>query len=146
SGPSSERIVRPWAARRSARADPPFRTLTFSPLPAKSPYARCVPPLARRRPAHPRSPDPDPPHAPAPPQEAGHGLPGPGRLLRQLHPPLRPPLLPLPPRRAPAHRPAPDLQRTRQDPLGLRPPRPPARGPHMAGRTPAPQGPAPRDP
>src|SRR5262249_9534885 len=63
-----------------------------------------------------------------------------------LHPPLRSPLLPLPPRRTPAYRPAPHLQRTRQDPLGLCPPRTPPRGPLMAGRTPPPQATAPRDP
>src|SRR5581483_476936 len=65
---------------------------------------------------------------------------------RHLRPPLRPPLLPLPPRRPPPHRPAPHPQGARQDPLRLRPQGVAPRGPHRARRTQAPQGPAPRGP
>src|SRR5262245_10288055 len=100
----------------------------------------------RRPHAHPQPPDLPAPYAPGPPQPAGHHLAGPGRQLRPVHPPLRPPLLPLPSRRPPAHRPTSHLQGERQDPFRLRPQAPAARGPHMARRTPAPQAPAPRDP
>src|SRR5437588_1156417 len=100
----------------------------------------------RRPHAHPRPPHLHPPHAPIPPQEARDCVAHPRRLLRHLHPPLRPPLLSLPPRRPPAHRPAPDLQRSRQDAVGLRPQRPTPGGPLMAGRTQAPQTPPPRYP
>src|SRR5438045_3880461 len=78
-------------------------------------------PFSRRCPAPPRPPHLHPAHAPPPPQEAGHVLPPPGRLVRHLPPPLRPPFLPLPPRRPLAHRPTPDLQGRRPDTHGLRP-------------------------
>src|SRR5262249_44518224 len=105
-----------------------------------------IPALFRSLHAPPSPPHFHPPHAPAPPQTARHLLTSPHRLLRHLHPPLRPALLPLPPRRTTPYRPALDLQRTRQDPVGLRPQRLAPRGPLMARRTPAPQTPPQGDP
>src|SRR5581483_4875572 len=94
--------------------------------------APAIPSRSRRPHAHPPPPQLRPRHAAGPPQEAGHHFPRAGRHLRRLRPPLRPPLLPLPPRRPPPHRPAPHPQGARQDPLRLRPQGVAPRGPHRA--------------
>src|SRR5205085_206117 len=85
-------------------------------------------------------------HAASPAQAPRDPVPRARRFLRHLHAPLRPTLLPLSPRRAVAHRPAPHLQGARQDPLRLRPQGTAPRGPHMARRAQAPQEAAARDP
>src|SRR5262245_46375806 len=109
-------------------------------------YAWQISPRSWRSYARPPPPELPSPDVAGPSEEAGHYLPGPGGYLRAVHAPLRPPFLPLPPRRPAPRRPAPDLQGERPDALRVRPQGLAPRGAHVAGRTPAPQGAPPRDP
>src|SRR5579859_4892022 len=125
---------------------PVARALACGPFSAKSVYAVASRDSGRRSYAYSPTSDGHPQHAPASAQKTGHHDPRVGGLVRHLPAPLWPTVLPLPPRRTAAYRPAPHLQGTGQDTLRLCPQGIAAGSPYMARQTSTSQTAAPRDP
>src|SRR5262249_36071271 len=109
-------------------------------------YAWHASPSSWRFDARPQPPELSSPDVAGPSEEAGHYFSGPGRYLRAVPASLRPPFVPLSPRRPAPRRPAPDLQGEGQDALRVRSQGLAPRGAHVAGRTSAPQEAPARDP